>query len=351
MAPKPWSREVATLCHFFLNLGGLESALTAALKPVRLKVQVKGAFGHYSKPFGPVVGFGDDSSLPGCELCDMMFIVTYAGPKGSEPFGNASFFQAKLNRGKLLSGKSSKRQGELYESADSFIFRDSKRYASAFPENKIPGWREMPGKATTGFCFWSFDAREGVAEGWPWIWQASAVIKPTAFKNPSADRTFAEAVFELMTGEFGLAVEKPAPGDFGWNRIVHDFVFRAARESLGYSHGVSYPSDIRRIQQQNPSDISWLLNSGVSIVANPFQEFFDWFGSGELSDLPKKDHLENRYLGPEALADLRRKFRFDGALGEPPLEPPADDEEPGPDDAGGGGSFVHINVSPEEGRF
>ena len=118
MSPSPRSREVATLCHFFLNIPALQSALSAALNPLR--VSVKGVFGHYSRPYGPVVDFG---APRGCELCDMLFVVTYGAPPRTGPFGNASFFQAKIQRKSMFSGKSSQRQRDLYLTAPWFVLR------------------------------------------------------------------------------------------------------------------------------------------------------------------------------------------------------------------------------------
>lgn len=340
MRPSTKSREVATLCHFFLNVPALQIVFSHLLK---LRVTIKGVFGHHSRPYGPVVDFARPTN---CELCDMLFLVTYVGTKQSEFFANASFFQAKLDRRSMFKGESGKRQRDLYENAKSFVFVNPELYASSLPEPPTHGERQMPGSATSGFCFWAYNELPGLPSGWHWPWHASTVTAPSDFDIAQRDEGFGEALFKLMIGQYGLPVSAPDPADFGWSRIVHDFLLRAARESLGYTYGVPHGPGIRRLNFGG-DDVSALLRSGVSLVANPFGELFGWFRSEDLSSVGKAHAEERRFSADDLRKVLSEHHREGGDDGPGDNEPPEDDFEPGSDDSGGSGSFIHINISSE----
>ena len=93
---------------------------------------------------------------------------------------------------------------------------------------------------------------------------------------------FGEAMHLLMTGEFGLPVQPVQPGDFGWNRIVHDVVLRAISEPLGDTQGIAVADDVRRVLRCQPTSLVRLLQANIAIKANPFEALSCWFGSKAL---------------------------------------------------------------------
>ena len=91
---------------------------------------------------------------------------------------------------------------------------------------------------------------------------------PPGLNDPSADIGFGNAIYRMMEGSLGISVGRPQAGDFGWNRIVHDVVFRAINEPLGDTRGIVGLDDLMRAG----TGPDWLVNSGTSLVKNPFRK-------------------------------------------------------------------------------
>lgn len=202
----------------------------------------------------------------------------------------------------------------------------------------------MPGYHLSGFAFWSYDAFVNEWQDHPYYryaWgNASAVALPANLSDPRMDLGFGNAIYQLMAGSLGIGVSAPSPGDFGWNRIIHDVVLRAMREPLGAPKKIVGLDDLRRVFPAAPSS-SWrgfmLLRSGVAGVLNPFKELADAFES-EAMRKAALQHAEgvNRLRGDELEAALERTGGDS--------EPPRTNEEIGPDDSGSSGSFIQINL-------
>jgi hypothetical protein len=153
---------------------------------------------------------------------------------------------------------------------------------------------------------------------------------------------FEESMFNLMAGRFGLAVASPPLSDFGWNRIVHDFLFRAAKEPLGYTYGVANASDIRRDYWQ--TEVGALLRSGTPLVAN------------RSADCSKSLSVGNSIVWRRAtmhkkIASLGKSWKGSSATSFQTMgtaiasRPRSTTLSLGPDDPGGGGSFINIDIS------
>jgi hypothetical protein len=337
--------EVSVLIHFFALLPALEDVLNELLRRNHVGVKIKGVFCHKSGSLGPVVDFDVPPGSPGCELADLLMLVTHGNAESAGYFGNGCFLQAKVERGKINQGASSRRQSSLYCQGRSFKFRDFKNYISPdLPDHHIPGYREMPGADSSGFAFWSYDAfqREcGEAGHWrhwhydhPFWSHASALMLPTLLNDPTADLGFGHAMYRLLEGSLGIGVRRALPNDFGWNRIVHDVVLRALQEPLGDTKGIVSVDNLHRAS----ADVNSLIGSGIALVSNPFRELAAAFGSKAMYSAAEEHAKEVNRMNSETL-DERLK-RADG--GDRP--PPNEEDGPGPEDSGSSGSFIQINL-------
>jgi hypothetical protein len=339
--------EVAVLINFFRMLPRLQKRLNEIVAPSGVGIEIKGVFCHKSGSLGPVVDFDVPPGSPGCELADLLVLVTHGMRNPGGAFGNACFLQAKVERKKFIQGSSSRRQSDLYCRSRSFRFRNPSAYSSpGLPDHAdVAGFREMPGSDLSGFAFWSYDAFVNEWKTHPYYrycWgNASAVALPVHLNDPRCDIGFGNAIYRLMEGSLGLGVAPPIPGDFDWNRIVHDVVLRAISEPLGSHRKIVGLDDLRRVSPIAPSS-SWdgfmLMLGGAAAVMNPFSELAAAFESKGMVEAAAA-HLEgvNRLKGVELENALKR-------AGGEGLEPPTDDGDIGPDDWGSSGSFIQINL-------
>lgn len=344
--------EVSVLLHFFALLPDLEQRLNDLLNKDGVDVHIKGVFCHKSGCLGPVVDFDVPPLGRGCELADLLMLVTHDGVDAGGDFGNGCFLQAKVERGKIRQGPSSKRQSALYCQAKFFRFRNPAAYSTPeLPDHPTPGYREMPGALRSGFAFWSYDAfRQEAFEDavgmrsstkrrifpccGPIWWHASSFMLPPSVNDPTADIGFGNAVYRMMEGSLGIAVGQPQPGDFGWNRIVHDVVLRAIREPLGGTRGIGGLDDLLRAC----AELDQLVNSGIALVKNPFRNLAKAFGTEALKEAAVRHaEKENRII----FERLRNRDSNKGSDG-PPFGNTVD---LGPEDSGSSGSFINIQLS------
>ncbi len=344
--------EVSVLVHFFALLPDLEQRLNELLNMDGVDVQIKGVFCHKSGCLGPVVDFDVPPLGRGCELADLLILVTHDDVDDGGAFGNGCFLQAKVERGKVRQGPSSQRQSALYCQAKSFRFRNPGAYATLeLPDHATPGFREMPGASTSGFAFWSYDAfkREAFEDEanlqspsavrqhgccGPFWWHASSFMLPPGLNDPSADIGFGNAIYRLMEGSLGIAVGRPQAGDFRWNRIVHDVVLRAINEPLGDTRGIVGLDDLMRAG----TGPDWLVNSGTSLVKNPFRDLARAFGTESLETAAWRHAEKENRISIEKMQN-----RHGDVDGKGP--PGRNDEGPGPEDSGSSGSFIQIQLS------
>jgi hypothetical protein len=337
---KPLGRidEVSVLIHFFSFLPDLEAILNSILRPSGVGVGLKGVFCHKSGTLGPVVDFDVPPGHPGCELADLLILVTHRDRVSGAPLGNASFLQAKVERAKFSQGSSSKRQSELYCQADSFRFRDQVDLPG-LPVHLPAGFRYMPGPNTSGFVFWSYDA-QSFAPPWHWAWgHSSAIAVPESIGDKTADLGFGSAIYRMMEGSFGIGVAPPVSGDLGWNRIVHDVLLRAIREPLGDTKGIAGLDNVKRVSGCDHASLELLMKSGLSVVLNPFRELAEAFESKELLMAAESHAREENRRSPE---DLERILALAKETGTPP--PPGDEDEIDSEGPGSSGSFLQINL-------
>ena len=346
--------EIRVLLHFFSMLPSLEVWLNDILQKSKVKVQVKGVFCHKSGSLGPVVDFNESPDRKGCELADLLILVTHDNSASVSAFGNGCFLQAKVERSKISQGSSSKRQSALYCLAKSFRFKNPKAYVSSdFPDHITPGHRDMPEKHTSGFAFWSYDAfREHVFEdsNWPFypycpdpnyprsfMWyNASSVMLPSGLDDPAADLGFGNAMYRILEGSLGIAVTPPKNDDFGWSRIVHDVVLRAIIEPLGVPRGIAGLDDVRRADIQ----IESLIGSGLAITKNPFNSLASKFGTEAMKTAAKQFATSNNRLNSDDL-----KKHFSNVNGDGPPSENINNFESNED--GSSGSFIQIHLSSE----
>lgn len=337
--------EVSVLIHFFLRLPTLQDHLNQILESKGVTVEVKGVFCHKNGNCGPVVDFDVPPGSPGCELADLLVLVTDGSPGIGDMVGNACFLQAKVERKKFNQGASAIRQSALYCHSRSFRFRNPSAYFSPdLPDHQVPGHRDMPVLGTSGFAFWSYDAFANYWHDQKKRWygwnNASAFALPMNLNDPTKDIGFGHAIYRLMEGSLGLGVAPTSVGDFGWNRIVHDVVLRAMSEPLGKKKGIVGLDDLKRAKR----DYHWLkesslIESGVAAVMNPFRELAAAFGSKAMSQAAEA-HVEKRerLAGEELEAALVK-------AGDSGNQPPKGDGEIGPNDSGSSGSFIQIKLT------
>lgn len=338
--------EVGVLIYFFRQLPALQDRLNEIVNPKGLGIEIKGVFCHKSGTLGPVVDFDVSPGSPGCELADLLILVTHGTRDAGDAIGNACFLQAKVDRKKFGQGRSSRRQSDLYCRSNSFRFRNPAAYSSPeFPDHSIAGFREMPGSDLSGFAFWSYDAFVNEWDTHPYYryaWgNASAVAIPANLNDPRCDIGFGSAIYRLLEGSLGLGVVPPTPGDFGWNRIVHDVVLRAIREPLGSHRGIAGLDGLRRVTPI-ASFSSWsgfmLMRDGVATVMNPFLELASAFESKAMYEAAEAHAKDTNRLNDEDLKAAIERAGGDGA------EPPTDDVDLGSENSGSSGSFIQINL-------
>lgn len=338
--------EVSVLIYFFRLLPGLENRLNEILSPSGIGVEVKGIFCHKNGNLGPVVDFDVPPGSPGCELADLLILITHGGQDLGGPTGNACFLQAKVDRKGFGEGKSGRRQSDLYCRGRSFRFRKPEAYSSPeLPDHPDAGFRVMPGSDLSGFAFWSYDAFINEWEKHPYYryaWgNSSAVAFPANLNDPRSDIGFGNLIYRLMEGSLGLGIAPPIPGDYGWNRIVHDVVLRAIREPLGNHRKIAGLDGLRRITPNSNSSLKgfMLMRDGIATVMNPFRQLADAFESKAMYEAAE-DHAKgvNRLDDEELEVALKRA----GGSGD---EPPTNDGDLDPEDSGSSGSSIQINLS------
>ncbi len=338
--------EVGVLIYFFRLLPRLQDRLNEIVNPKGLGIEIKGVFCHKTGNLGPVVDFDVPAGSRGCELADLLVLITHGTRDSGDAIGNACFLQAKVDRKGFGQGRSSRRQSDLYCRNNSFRFRNPAAYSSPeLPDHSIAGFREMPGSDLSGFAFWSYDAFVNEWDIHPYYrnaWgNASAVAIPANLNDPRCDIGFGNAIYRLMEGSIGLGVVPPIPDDFGWNRIVHDVVLRAIREPLGNHRGIVGLDGLRRVTPNSPSS-SWngfmLMRDGVATVMNPFRELAAAFGSKAMYEAAEAHAKGANRLNDEELEAELKRAGGDGG------EPPTDDVDLGPEDSGSSGSFIQINL-------
>ncbi|MEO7932228.1 MAG: hypothetical protein ABIT76_03615 [Chthoniobacterales bacterium] len=332
--------EVKTLINFFLQLPTMQETLNAVLSRHHISAELKGVFCHKAGASGPVVDFDIPTTGPGCELCDLLVLVTYEGDDGELALGNACFLQAKVERSDLSSGVSTMRQRKLYEEAPTFRFRNSGNYSLPNFSDSTSGHRTMPGAKSKGFCYWAF------MDGHPmpnWMLNTSTVTEPLNVDAPKKDLSFGGAMFDLMTGQFGIKVDPVSSTEFAWNRIVHDVVLRAMSEALRCSSGIIAVKDVPRIAREGRALLREALHAELALVSNPFVSLADAFNSPQLKESAASYVKEKNKISKERLEKILLHEDDEGG------EPPDEKQREFPADGNGGGSFIHINLKVAEG--
>lgn len=332
LSPNP-AMEVPTLLNFFLGLPDLGKALNIELQKHRIEALIKGVFCHRRGTYGATVE-PDVPPAPGardaCELADLLLLVTYGGPRFPAPFGQAMFLQAKRNRDDDVTHANTSRQLQLYSLARTFRYSNPSLYHTEEFDGPNPndGIRWMPSHWQPGFVFWSFNSCDHIFN---YRWNSSVVTLPWAYGDPSQDIPFGHAAFQMLIGDMGLPVGPLARGNYGFSRIVHDVIARAALEVVR-SRGKVTPATLKAvIGQASAHDF---LATGLPLVMNPFGESFGWWGSEQLTRYAEKlTHMEE--MEEEVLLRYIRKFG-----GEPP-DRNSNNLDDGPGD---GVSYVHIDL-------
>ena len=333
--------EVGALAWFFVHgLPHLETSWNAALEHTR--VTIKGVFCHKSGNSGPVVDF--IHPLPcggGCELSDLLFIVTGQPGASSSAPGNALFLQAKAKR-LPLSGDSTQKQKFLYESAPDFTFQKVSDVASStLPENTKAGSREMPIDRSRGFKFWFYDSSRAVhlrprfSYLHP-IWQyASTTAAAGRIGFPALDEIFEFTLFNLLTGADGLGFSPPVANDFGWNRIVRDVVKASIGKALSVPKKISGHSS--RVHGWSAAHLAQITANDTAVISNPFTDLGTAFGDDDLN------------ASIEELAKAKRTKPDEEKFQDGDDGPPRRNRQEPSEDEGGGGSFIWISLSEKQG--
>ncbi|MGA7724336.1 MAG: hypothetical protein WCA95_03585 [Opitutaceae bacterium] len=329
--------EVGALAWFFANgLRNLENRWNSTLDDTQ--VSLKGVFCHKSGNAGPVVDF--HHALGGCELADILLILTQAGTSSGTARGNALFLQAKDHRWPLT-GNSTTKQKFLYEQVVNFTFRPGTDFTSVkLGEHPDPGTREIPDHREAGFKFWFFEpfihsrlAYE-VSIGAKTRDIASSTSDPGEIDEPYLDTILPSTIIDFLVGKEGLGVSAPIAGDFGWNRIVRDVV----KSSIGKAMAVPKKLDGKnphRVQGWSKHALSEILADRAAVVANPFEDLAASLDDDEIRELSAK------------LAAADRHKIDDGKGGD--RGPPSIPDDPGIEGPGGG-SFIWIELAERIGQ-
>ncbi len=333
ITPRPRSLEIAYLAKFFIDgLPRLQNTLNSELHGAGVNISIKGVFCHKNGALGPVVDFEPTGVPRGCELADLLVLTTYDVARGKDDFGNGVFLQAKLDSINGSDGSSTARQRQLYQSAERFVFRRPDLYAdSETGDHKTPGTRMMPGNGSSGFCFWEFNPIRAASDKVPWSWHASSVYDRNSLVDPFKARSFGEAMFDLMAGEFGEGLGVFHRGKFDWNRIAHDVIRRALVEPVGPGTGIVDAECVQRLLDGGHITLEQAMASPVAIKHNPFHSLLA--GIADESILPKLSKADN------GLTEEAYNSKVSNLV--PPTGAPPEDNS----SEGSSGSFIVFELS------
>jgi hypothetical protein len=193
----------------------------------------------------------------------------------------------------------------------------------------------MPPKDSSGFCYWPFADDHGAT---PYQLNSSSIIVPKSCEDRLEDIPFSRAILRLMLGQIGILTVAPVAGEFGWNRIVHDVIKRAMKETLRCSAGIADVKDLSRTYD-GAAEMLAMLASCPALVANPFEEMSEAFGSESLRQLSAELSETSRL----SLEGFERIFHYGGG-DEPPKQRMEHDDSP---DDSGGAAFLQIHIGEE----
>lgn len=208
--------EVDRLVYFFLEgLPAIEGQFNQILLGSGVKATLSGIFCHQTPRCTPIPP--SPSSPPGCELGDILFLVTYGGRLYSHYLGNAMLVQAKENA--VSVGGTT--QAFLYERAREFSYTAPGQLAG-----NVRSLRD----SSYALWYWGF-LRHHWRPGWEWS-SEGIVARPIAAHR--AMRPFEVALMDLICGVSGRRVKALDPGDpeEGWSRIVDDLIRVTARSAF-----------------------------------------------------------------------------------------------------------------------
>lgn len=208
--------EVDRLVYFFLEgLSAIEGQFNQILFGSGVKATLSGIFCHQTPRVAPIPP--SPSSPPGCELGDILFLVTYGRRLYSHYLGNAMLVQAKENAFSV----GGTTQAFLYERAREFSYTTPRQLAGNVRSLKDSSY---------ALWYWGF-LRHHWHPSWEWGTEG-IVARPIAVHQ--AIRPFEVALMDLVCGVSGRRVKALDLGDTedGWSRIVDDLIRVTARTTF-----------------------------------------------------------------------------------------------------------------------
>lgn len=320
--------EVDRLVYFFLvGLPAIEGQFNVIFQGSSVRATLSGIFCHQTPRVTPIPASG--TNPPGCELGDILFLVTYGGRIYSRYLGNALLVQAKEDAS-TVDGTT---QAHLYENATAFTYNS--------PGDLAPQRRSL---ADCDYALWYWGFRH---QFWNYLrpWQTEGIsARP---RNPHGlPMPFERTLMDLICGVNGRRVRALPAGDrsTGWSKIVDDLIRVTARSS--FTRRNAYVSRDR--EPLRGEEITHVLRTMAETPNAPFlircslDRIFSFFDE-EMAALGKKLTTASQQFNRE---EFLSGFGDHKAIREDNQPPSLGNTRPkGPGDDGGGCSFVIMDFS------
>lgn len=258
--------EVDRLVYFFLHgLPAIEGQFNSILNGSGVQATLSGIFCHQTPRVRPVPA--SPHSPAGCELGDILFLVTYGGRLYSHYLGNALLMQAK----EQLRSVRGTTQAHLYEVATSFDY--------SWPA-PLAGQTRLLHDTSYALWYWGMNP-----DHWrfhrAWFTEGVAA-RPTPVAQSMS--SFEDALMDLICGINGRRVKALQAGDpsVGWSKIVDDLIRVTAHSA--FTRRNAYISRYRR--PLRGEEITRVLQHLADTPRAPFlircslDRIFEFFGNG-----------------------------------------------------------------------
>lgn len=209
--------EVDRLVYFFLEgLPAIESQFNGILADSRVRATLSGIFCHQTPHVNPIPP--SRTTPPGCELGDILFLVTYGRRLRGDYLGNALLVQAKEE----VESVDGTTQAHLYERAIAFDYTSPQQLA-----------RQQRDLTACQFAlwYWGFGRRAWRSRHW---WRTEGRLAARPRMAVPRGEPFEDVLMDLICGVNGRRVKsQPANStETGWSKIVDDLIRVTARSAL-----------------------------------------------------------------------------------------------------------------------
>lgn len=323
--------EVERLVYFFLEgLPAIEGQFNVILNGSGISATLSGIFCHQTPRVRPIPPSG--SNPPGCELGDILFLVTYGRRLYTRYLGNAFIVQAKEDAS-TVDGTT---QAHLYENASAFTYSSPR---------ELNGQRRSLEGCQYAFWYWGFRPKRWF---FPDPWHTEGIVARPRSGHGFA-RPFEIALMDLICGVNGRRVKALPAGDpcDGWSKVVDDLIRMTAKSA--FTRQNAYVSRNRR--PLRGEEITRVLQTMAGTGAAPFlircslDRIFSFFDA-EMAGFGRYLTAKSRHFeAEEFLSNFEFHKEHDGDIPPPSL---GNKRPEGPDDGGGGCSFVIMDFSSSQ---